>query len=92
MKCSNCGSNLSVKEVKCAYCGTSNPYFEKHRADMFRFQKDYERTTMIQIIDTKDGLKEVGRIEDANGFQEFYIWNDMLVLIKEKYFEVNNIY
>lgn len=53
-------------------------------------EKDYERTTMIQIIDTKDGLKEVGRIEDANGFQEFYIWNDMLVLIKEKYFEENS--
>ena len=44
MKCSNCGSNLNIEDAKCSYCGTSNPYFEKHREDMFRFQKDYEET------------------------------------------------
>lgn len=42
---------------------------------------------VIQIIDTKDGLKEIGRIEDVGGFREFYIWEDTLVLIKEKYLE-----
>ena len=50
-------------------------------------EDNYERTTVIQIIDTKDGLKEVGRIEDVAGFQEFYIWNDKLILIKENYLE-----
>lgn len=50
-------------------------------------EKDYEMTSVIQIIDTKDGLKEVGCIENADGFQEFYIWKDTLVLIKEKYLE-----
>lgn len=44
MKCSNCGSNLNIEDGKCAYCGTANPYFEKHRADMFRFRQDYEKT------------------------------------------------
>lgn len=44
MKCSNCGSNLNIEDAKCSYCGTENPYFQKHRADMFRFQTDYEKT------------------------------------------------
>ena len=53
-------------------------------------EKDYETSPVIQIIDTKEGLKEVGRIEDVSGFREFYIWNDTLVLIKEKYLEEDN--
>ena len=50
-------------------------------------ENNHEMVTVIRIIDTKDGLKEVGRIDDVNGFREFYIWNNTLVLIKEKYLE-----
>lgn len=52
------------------------------------FKEENGINQVIQIIDTKDGLKEVGRIEGVSGFQEFYIWEDTLVLIKEKYFEI----
>ena len=44
MKCTNCGSQLNIEDATCSYCGNKNPYFEKHRADMFRFQKDFEET------------------------------------------------
>ena len=50
-------------------------------------EKEHERMNVIQIIDTKDGLQEVGCIEDVEGFREFYIWKDTLVVIKEKYLE-----
>ena len=44
MKCSNCGSSLQIEDSKCPYCGSMNPYFEKHREEMFHFKKDYEKT------------------------------------------------
>ena len=40
---------------------------------------------VIQVIDTKDGLKEVARIDGIEGLLEFYIWEDLLVTIEEKY-------
>ncbi len=42
---------------------------------------------VIQIIDTKDGLKEVARVDEIDGIIEFYIWEDMLVVIEEKYLD-----
>lgn len=42
---------------------------------------------VIQIIDTQEGLKEVSRIEDVNGLIEFYVWEDTLIVIEEKYME-----
>lgn len=44
MKCTDCGSHLKIEDAVCPYCGNKNPYFEKHREDMFRFQKDFEET------------------------------------------------
>lgn len=43
---------------------------------------------MIQIVDTKDGLKEVARLDGIDGLLEFYIWEDVLVVIEEKYLDV----
>lgn len=51
-------------------------------------EKDHVITQAIQIIDTKDGLKEVKRIEGFDNIQEFYIWEDVLVVIENKYLEM----
>lgn len=48
-------------------------------------EKDNVFTQAIQIIDTKEGLKEVKRIEGFDNIQEFYIWEDILVIIENKY-------
>lgn len=39
----------------------------------------------IQIADTKDGLKEVTRLDEFQNIAEFYIWEDVLVVIENKY-------
>lgn len=36
----------------------------------------------IQIVDTKDGLKEISRIEGFDNVQEFYIYEDTAVIIE----------
>ena len=51
-------------------------------------EKDYTYTQAIQIVDTKEGLKEVKRIEGFDNIQEFYVWEDTLVIIENKYLEV----
>jgi len=50
--------------------------------------KDEERSKwVIQIIDTKDGLQEIARIDGIEGIIEFFIWEDVLVVIEEKYLD-----
>lgn len=44
MKCTQCGGNIDMEDERCPYCGVENPYFKKHRAEMFRFRQDYEKT------------------------------------------------
>lgn len=44
MKCNNCGSDMSIEDVKCRHCGTDNPYYKKHRADMRRYKEKFEKT------------------------------------------------
>ena len=44
-------------------------------------------TQAIQIVDTVDGLKEVKRMEGFENIQEFYIWEDILVVIENKYLD-----
>lgn len=50
-------------------------------------EKDNVFTQAIQIVDTKDKLTEVKRIEGFDNIQEFYIWEDILVVIENKYLE-----
>ena len=50
-------------------------------------EKDYVYTQAIQIVDTKEGLTEVKRIDGFNNIQEFYVWEDTLVVIENKYLE-----
>ncbi len=46
-----------------------------------------DRKLMIQIVDTKDGLKELSVIEGIESAEEFYVWQDTLVVIENKYLE-----
>ncbi|MBQ8856988.1 MAG: beta-propeller domain-containing protein [Lachnospiraceae bacterium] len=52
-----------------------------------RIEEENESNWVIQIIDTKDGLKEVSRIENIYGIKEFYVWEDVLVVVEEKYLD-----
>lgn len=44
MKCPNCGYNLTIDHERCPYCGNANPFAEKHRREMRRFKRDYNKT------------------------------------------------
>ena len=48
---------------------------------------DYVNHPVIQIVDTKDGLSEVSRIDGFDDIVEFYVWNDVLVVIENKYMD-----
>ena len=39
----------------------------------------------IQIVDTKDGLKEIARIGGFNSVREFYVTDGLLIVIENKY-------
>ncbi len=42
-------------------------------------------TRAIQILDTEEGLQELGRIRGFGQIEEFYVWQDLLVVIENKY-------
>ncbi len=42
--------------------------------------------TGIQILDTKDGLKETAFLTGLEGLEEFYLWKDRLITIQNKYY------
>lgn len=43
--------------------------------------------TGIQILDTKDGLKETAFVSGFESVEEFYVWEDLLVTIENKYYD-----
>lgn len=44
MKCPNCGSNLTIDDAKCSFCGGDNPFAVQHRKEMRRFTKEFNKT------------------------------------------------
>ena len=50
MKCPNCGSNLTIDDEVCSFCGVANPHARTHREEMRRFKKDYDRTKSEVIL------------------------------------------
>ncbi len=44
MKCPTCGSNLTIDDEKCLFCGTDNPFAVKHRKEMHHFTKEFNET------------------------------------------------
>ena len=45
----------------------------------------------IQIVDTRDGLKEAAFVDGFEGVEEFYVWEDLLITIEKKYMEVSAV-
>lgn len=41
----------------------------------------------IQILDTKDGLKETAFLEGFENLEEFYLWKDLIITIENKYYD-----
>ncbi len=52
-----------------------------------RIEDEIQSKWIIQIIDTQDGLKEIARVDGIDGIIEFYVWEDVLVVIEEKYLD-----
>ena len=44
----------------------------------------------IQILDTKDGLKEAAFLEGFENLEEFYLWEDFIITIENKYYETED--
>lgn len=44
MKCKYCGSNLTIDDEKCPFCGKDNPFAVKHREEMKFFSKKFQKT------------------------------------------------
>lgn len=45
MKCKKCGSNLSIDDERCLFCGAENTFAVKHRKEMRHFTKEFHETT-----------------------------------------------
>lgn len=43
--------------------------------------------TGIQILDTEGGLKETAFVTGFAGLEEFYLWEDLLITIENKYYD-----
>ncbi len=41
----------------------------------------------IQILDTKDGLRETAYLNDFESVEEFYVWENLLITIENKYYD-----
>lgn len=43
----------------------------------------------IQILDTKGGLREAAFLDGFESLEEFYVWEDLLITIENKYYDVS---
>lgn len=50
-------------------------------------QEESIQKTGIQIVDTKGGLKETAFLDDFESLEEFYVWEDLLIAIENKYYD-----
>lgn len=76
------GTNLQVESVDEADIVKNDGRY------LYQFLRDdsYEYSA-VQIIDTEDDLQEVSRISDFFNIQEFYVWEDTLVVIERLWAE-----
>ena len=54
-------------------------------------EKRQEEGTGIQILDTEGGLKETAFVDDFESLEEFYLWEDLLITIENKYYDCADI-
>lgn len=47
---------------------------------------EYDRITGIQILDTEGGLKETAFLGGFENLEEFYVWENRLITIENKYY------
>lgn len=50
-----------------------------------------KRSCGIQIVDTKDGLNETAFVTGFDSVEEFYVWEDLLITIENKYYEATGV-
>lgn len=62
MKCPNCGANLTIDDEVCSFCGVENPYAEKHREEMRKFTRDFNRTKSQVLEKTQNHSKFVAKV------------------------------
>ena len=53
MKCPNCGSNLTIDDEKCQFCGQANPFAVKHRREMKRFTSEFNKTKATVLKESR---------------------------------------
>lgn len=44
MKCEFCTGNMAIEDAVCPHCGRPNPFYEAHRQDMVKYEKQFEKT------------------------------------------------
>ena len=87
----------SVQDLSDAAFGTTNVRTEgidegdivkndgRYLYQIVRSEKEDAFGWFIQIVDTQDGLKEIGQIGLSDTIEEFYVWKDTLIVIQQKY-------
>ena len=53
MKCPNCGSNLTIDDGKCQFCGRANPFAVKHRREMKHFTREFNKTKATVLTESR---------------------------------------
>ena len=53
MKCPGCGSNLTIDDANCSFCGQANPFAQKHRSEMEKFTTEFNRTKSRVMKESK---------------------------------------
>lgn len=54
---------------------------------VIQIKEDNERKQAIQIVDTEGGLHVEACVEDFDSISEFYVWEDALIVIENKYMD-----
>ena len=62
MKCPGCGSNLTIDDEKCQFCGQANPFAVKHRKEMKRFTNEFNKTKDEVLSESRKVNHRVAKI------------------------------
>lgn len=57
MKCKSCGSNLTIDDEICSFCGAANPFAAKHRQQMRHFTREFNKTKSDVLTKSKHQSK-----------------------------------
>lgn len=54
---------------------------------LYQIVENENRKQTIQIVDTLDGLEELTRLGEFESIEEFYVWENVLVVIENRYLD-----